>query len=125
MGKIHHARSTCDKAKAVAIAAFLGDSGWIHTTIGGCCGLATFCLPDHGGGSWVLWTTMPARGQGWAASPPRVRRAVTSRTSSFRRKEDDAIQRMESSMTAQTISASGRQSLAVWGFVLGTLLVGI
>lgn len=28
-------------------------------------------------------------------------------------------------MTAQTISASGRQGLAVWGFVLGTLLVGI
>jgi hypothetical protein len=32
---------------------------------------------------------------------------------------------MEGSMTAQTISASGCQGLAVWGFVLGTLLVGI
>jgi len=28
-------------------------------------------------------------------------------------------------MTARTISASGYQGLAVWGFVLGTLLVGI
>ena len=33
--------------------------------------------------------------------------------------------RMETSMTARTISASGYQGLAVWGFVLGTLLVGI
>jgi hypothetical protein len=32
---------------------------------------------------------------------------------------------MESVMTVQTISAAGRPGLAVWGFVLCTLLVGI
>lgn len=52
-------------------------------------------------------------------------RPVTSRTSSFSSKEDDRCQRTESSMTAQTITASGGHGLAVWGVVLGTLLVGI
>ena len=47
---------------------------------------------------------------------------MTFRTSAFRQDGDDARQPMESSMNAQTTSASTQQGLAVWGLVLAALL---